>query len=167
MQICVKISFSFVNNFFNNPDFQIFFQLIMATVLGALVGLEREYKKRAAGLRTYSLVSLGAALFTILGLKAAEMYMNLTSSINPSGIVGQIVLGVGFLGAGLIVIRESKVEGLTTAAGLWVVAALGSAVGLRLYSIAAFGAFFTLGILAGFRILEEKLIHKSEEDIDI
>ncbi len=151
-------------NFLNNPQFQIFLQLILATLLGAIVGLEREYKRRAAGLRTYSLVSLGAALFTILGLKAAEMYIDFNNSslgIDPSRIIGQIVLGIGFLGAGLIIIRESRVEGLTTAAGLWVVAAVGAAVGVKLYLIAFFAAFLTLGILSVLRIVEEKFIHKS------
>ena len=152
-------------NFLNNPQFQIFIQLILATLLGGIVGLEREYKRRAAGLRTYSLVSLGAALFTILGLKAAEMYIDSNNSslgIDPSRIIGQIVLGIGFLGAGLIIIRESRVEGLTTAAGLWVVAAVGAAVGVKLYSIAFFAAFLTLGILSVLRIVEEKFIHKSQ-----
>ena len=156
-----------MENFLNNPQFQIFFQLILATILGGLVGLEREYKRRAAGLRTYSLVCLGAALFTILGLKAAEMYIDSNNSslgIDPSRIIGQIVLGIGFLGAGLIVIRESRVEGLTTAAGLWVVAALGAAVGLKLYLIAVFTAFLTLGILSGLRIIEDKIIHKSQQE---
>jgi putative Mg2+ transporter-C (MgtC) family protein len=154
-----------------NSQFQIFFQLFLAVILGGLIGLEREYKKRAAGLRTYSLVSLGAALFTILGIKAAEFYINLNNSslgIDPSRIIGQIVLGVGFLGAGLIIIRESRVEGLTTAAGLWVAAALGAAIGIKLYLIAAFTAFLTLGILSILRIVEEKIIHKNQtEDTEV
>ncbi len=153
-----------MDNFLNNPQFQIFFQLFLATVLGGIVGLEREYKRRAAGLRTYSLVSLGAALFTILGIEAAKFYLyNSGTSFDPSRIIGQIVLGVGFLGAGLIVIREARVEGLTTAAGLWVAAALGAAVGIKLYLVAVFTAFLTLGILAGLSVIEEKIIHKSQE----
>lgn len=157
-----RISVLFVDSFLNNPQIQIFAQLILASLLGALVGLEREYKRRAAGLRTHSLVSLGAALFTILGLEVSNNYLNSADvSFDPSRIIGQIVLGVGFLGAGLIVIRESRVEGLTTAAGLWVAAALGVAVGIKLYSIAVFTAFLTLGILAGLRVIEEKFIHKS------
>ena len=150
---------------FENPQFQIFFQLFLAALLGGLVGLEREYKRRAAGLRTYSLVSLGAALFTILGLEASRIFLNNAEvSFDPSRIIGQIVLGVGFLGAGLIIIRESRVEGLTTAAGLWVVAALGVAVGIKLYLVAVFVAFLTLGILSVLRIVEEKFIHKSQQE---
>lgn len=149
---------------FENPQFQIFFQLFLAAILGGLVGLEREYKKRAAGLRTYSLVALGAALFTILGLESSKLFLNDSGiSFDPSRIIGQIVLGVGFLGAGLIIIRESRVEGLTTAAGLWVAAALGVAIGIKLYLIAVFTAFLTLGILSILRIVEEKFIHKSQQ----
>ena len=149
---------------FENPQFQIFFQLFLAAILGGLVGLEREYKKRAAGLRTYSLVALGAALFTILGLESSKLFLNDSGiSFDPSRIIGQIVLGVGFLGAGLIIIRESRVEGLTTAAGLWAAAALGVAIGIKLYLIAVFTAFLTLGILSILRIVEEKFIHKSQQ----
>ena len=149
---------------FENPQFQIFFQLFLAAILGGLVGLEREYKKRAAGLRTYSLVALGAALFTILGLESSKLFLSDSGiSFDPSRIIGQIVLGVGFLGAGLIIIRESRVEGLTIAAGLWVAAALGAAVGIGLYLIAIFTAFLTLGILSILRIVEEKFIHKSQQ----
>jgi len=147
--------------FLSNPQFQIIFQLLLAAFLGGFIGLERQYKRKAAGLRTYSLVALGAALFTILGIEVSNAYANrLDLSFDPSRVIGQIVLGVGFLGAGLIVIREARVEGLTTAAGLWISAALGAAVGIKLYFVAIFVAFLTLGILSGLRIFEEKIIDK-------
>lgn len=140
-----------------NPQFQIFLQLLLATILGGLVGLEREYKKKEAGLRTYSLVSLGAALFTIISFQIFNFYIGKPGvNFDPSRIVGQIVLGVGFLGAGLIIFRGFRIEGLTTAAGLWVVAAIGVTVGIGLYFLAILVAFLALLILAGLRLVEEK-----------
>lgn len=147
--------------FFSNLE--IIFQLLLAVLLGGLVGLEREYKRKEAGLRTYTLVSLGSAFFTIISFETFNYFLDKsTVSFNPSGIIGQIVLGIGFLGAGLIVYRQSHVEGLTTAAGLWVAAAIGSAVGARLYLSAIFVAFLTILILAGLRIIEEKAFGKGE-----
>jgi len=140
-----------------NPQFQIFLQLLLATILGGLVGLEREYKRKEAGLRTYSLVSLGAALFTIISFQIFNFYIGKPGvSFDPSRIVGQIVLGIGFLGAGLIIFRGFRIEGLTTAAGLWVVAAIGVTVGIGLYFLAILVAFLALLILAGLRLAEEK-----------
>ena len=144
------------------------FQLLLAVVLGGLVGMEREYRRKEAGLRTYALVSLGAALFTIISFEvfnsANFLYSKAGIAFDPARIIGQIVLGIGFLGAGLIVYRQFHVEGLTTAAGLWVVAAIGTAIGAKLYSIAVFVAFLTILILAGLRIIEEKVFGKEMED---
>ena len=139
----------------------IFLELLLATFLGAIIGLEREYQRKEAGLRTYTLVSLGSALFTILG---REMVYDMTSqagmSFDPSRVIAAVVMGVGFIGAGTIIHREVRVEGLTTAAGLWLVAAIGSAVGARFYLPAVFVTFLALGILSGLRIAEEKFIKK-------
>jgi putative Mg2+ transporter-C (MgtC) family protein len=143
-------------------DFQIIIQLILATFLGALIGLEREYKKKEAGLRTYSLVSLGAAFFTIISYTAFESFADQAGiDFDPTRIIGQIVLGIGFLGAGLIIFRGFHIEGLTTAAGLWVAAAIGVAVGTKLYFPAIFATFLVIGILSGLRIFEEKFFEKS------
>ncbi len=125
------------------------------------MGIEREYKGKEAGFRTYTLVSLGAALFTIISVESVVPLLgNVGIVVDPSRIVGQIVLGIGFLGAGLIIFRQSHIEGLTTAAGLWVTAAIGTAVGFHLYFPAIFVSFFTILILAGLRIIEEKLFGK-------
>jgi putative Mg2+ transporter-C (MgtC) family protein len=130
---------------------EVFLQLILATVLGGLVGLEREYKRKEAGLRTHSLVSLGAALFTIISLSPAFHG-------DPLRVIQAVALGIGFIGAGLIIHRECYVEGLTTAAGLWVAAGIGLAVGAKLYLPAIFVTLLAIGILAGLRSLEEKFI---------
>ena len=150
--------------FLDNPQVQILFKLLLAAILGGLVGLEREYKRKEAGLRTYSLVSLGAALFTIISFEVSNLYLAKNGvTFDPSRIVGQIVLGIGFLGAGLIIFRGFHIEGLTTAAGLWVVAAIGVAVATRLYLLAFFVSFLTILILAGLRFLEEKFFSKEEK----
>ncbi len=146
-------------------EFQIIVQLLLAAVLGGLIGLEREYKRKEAGLRTYSLVSLGAAFFTIISFETFRLLADQSGiSFDPARIIGQIVLGIGFLGAGLIIFRGFHIEGLTTAAGLWVTAAIGVAVGAKLYFPAIFVSLLAIGILAGLRLVEEKVFGKSFEE---
>jgi len=146
-------------------NLELIFQLLLAVLLGGLVGIEREYKRKEAGLRTYALVSLGAAFFTMISF---EVFNSLSGkpgvSLDPSRIIDQIVLGIGFLGAGLIIYRQFRVEGLTTAAGLWVVAAIGAAVGVHLYFLAIFVTFLTVLVLAGLRIFEEKFLGTKESE---
>ena len=140
---------------------EIFWQLILATVLGGLVGLEREFSRKEAGLRTYALASLGAAFFTIIALESIKLFTGFTG-FDPSRIVGQIVLGIGFIGAGSIIHREFRVTGLTTAAGLWITAAIGTAVGIKLYVPAIFAAILAVLVLAALRPIEEKFIKGKE-----
>jgi len=138
-----------------------FGQLILAVLLGGLVGLEREYNRKEAGLRTFALVSLGAAFFTIIAYEAVKIFFETPPvGFDPTRIIGQIVLGIGFLGAGLIIYKESRVEGLTTAAGLWVVAGIGAAVGTKLYLPAVFVTFLVITVLTGLRLAEERFIKK-------
>lgn len=116
-------------------------RLLFAMVIGALLGLEREQKQRPAGLRTYTLVCVGAALASVTNLYMCQMY----PGVDPSRIPAQIVSGIGFLGAGTIMVTKiHKVKGLTTAAGLWCCAAVGIAVG---------AGFYTGAILAGVMIV--------------
>lgn len=142
-------------------NFQIIFQVILATFLGALIGLEREFKKKEAGLQTYSLVSLGSCLFTII---CFELFNNFTGkggiNFDPSRVVQAVAVGIGFLGAGVIFQRPSKIEGLTTAAGLWTVSSIGIAVGVRLYLLASFSTLLVISILFGFGFLEKKYFKK-------
>jgi putative Mg2+ transporter-C (MgtC) family protein len=107
-------------------------RLALAGVLGGLIGLERELRDREAGLRTHLLVALGAALFTIVGAYGFASF-RLT---DPTRVAAQIVTGIGFLGAGAIIRQGSTIRGLTTAATLWVVAAVGLASGAGYYSAA-------------------------------
>jgi len=152
-------------DFLSSPQVQIALQLILSAFLGGLIGLERESKQRAAGLRTNSLVCLGATLFTLISFNGFYWWLGKTGvAFDPSRIISTIVMGVGFIGAGLIIYRQFRVEGLTTAAGIWVVAGIGIAIGAKLYFTAIFATFLVLAILNGLRILEEKAFAKEEEN---
>ena len=151
--------------FLANPQLTIIFQLILAAFFGALIGLEREYIKKEAGLRTFCLVCLGATLFTSLTHGISDFLIEKQGIvIDPTRIIGQIVVGVGFLGAGLIIFRQARVEGLTTAAALWVTAAIGAAIGVEFYFLAAFTTLLTILVLTSFRLIEEKFLGTKEPD---
>ena len=105
-------------------DVQMFLRLLIAVVLGALVGFERERAGKPAGVRTHGMVSLGAALFAVVSLHGFG------NTGDPGRVAAQIVTGIGFLGAGAILHQRRNVHGLTTAASLWVTAAIGLAVGV-------------------------------------
>ena len=113
---------------------------IYATLLGALVGLERQLHGHDAGLRTYGAVSLGACLFALVSSHIP--------GADPTRIAANIVTGVGFLGAGLLLRAEGRTTGLTTAATLWAVAAVGTAVAFSMYVLATLAALLILGLLA-------------------
>ena len=140
---------------------EIIIQLILATVLGALIGLEREIKRKEAGLQTYSLVALGTCLFTLISIELFNSFLGKTgASLDLLRIIQAIAIGIGFIGAGVIFRQPSGIIGLTTAAGLWVTAAIGIAVGVKLYFLAIFTTFLAFLILAGFGLLEEKFLKK-------
>lgn len=113
-------------------------RLVVAAVFGAMIGLEREIHGHQAGVRTHMLVSLGSAIFTVLSIYGFHAVAG-TGSVDPSRISAQIVTGIGFLGAGAIIKFGMNVRGLTTAASLWVVAAVGLAAGTGSYFVAAVG----------------------------
>lgn len=104
-------------------------RLVCATMLGAMLGLERSLAGKHAGMRTYALVSMGSALFTMAGVAAAYQFA-MFSSVNPLHLAGFVAVGIGFIGSGLAVFRGEHPVELTTAAGIWVVAAVGVATGL-------------------------------------
>ena len=139
-------------------ELEIFGQLALATILGALTGIERELAKKSAGMRTFALVSLGAAFFTIISTLAFEKIPG--SNFDISKIPSQIVVGVGFIGGGLIIFYRSHLRGLTTAAGLWVAAAIGMAVGFKFYLLAIFTTFLTVLVFVLFWVIEEKIVRK-------
>lgn len=122
-------------------------RLVSALILGGVVGIEREYRSKDAGFRTHFLVALGAALFTII-----SQYGFGDTVKDTSRVAAQVVSGIGFLGAGLIVFQRNVVRGLTTAAGLWVTAAIGMACGAGMFYVAA---VVTGLILFGLEVLNE------------
>lgn len=129
-------------------QFEMFVQIALAFGLGGLLGLQREYSHKAAGLRTYSLVAVGAALFTIISLNGFNEFLLMDASrYDPSRIASNIVVGIGFLGAGVIIFRGVKVEGLTTAAGMWIAAGIGMAIGVKMYALAIFTTFLVFLVL--------------------
>jgi putative Mg2+ transporter-C (MgtC) family protein len=131
-------------------------RLIVALALGAVVGLERERQERAAGLRTVTMVSLGSCLFTIVG---AYGFPN----TDPSRVAAQIVTGIGFLGAGTIFLRKDLVRGLTTAATIWTVAAIGMASGTARYFEAAFTTLLILAVLMVLKPIEKRFFKRPNE----
>ena len=123
-------------------------KLLLAVLLGAMIGYEREMKHRPAGLRTHMLVSLGSALFTMLSLNAFP-------GSDPARIAAGILVGIGFIGAGTVLQMKEKIIGLTTAASLWVTAAIGMAAGAGFYIAAIITA------VASFIILWIKELEKN------
>src|SRR3989344_583622 len=110
-------------------------QLTLSTVLGMLIGIERQRRGKPAGLRTYTLVALGSTLFTAISLNGGLSGIG-AGGYDPSRLASQVVVGIGFIGAGMIFLKEDSVFGLTTAAGLWATAAVGMAIGFSLYAVA-------------------------------
>lgn len=131
-------------------------RLTVAALLGGLLGLERTIAGKVAGIRTYALVSLGSALFIIVSeLMVAQS--GGPAIVDPLRMASQVVVGIGFLGAGLIVFHESRLNGLTTAAGLWVTAGIGVTVGFSFYLIASFATLLTLAVFTLLWLIEKKI----------
>ncbi|MGH9051443.1 MAG: MgtC/SapB family protein [Acidimicrobiia bacterium] len=131
-------------------------RLGMAALLSGVVGFEREAAQKAAGLRTHILVGLGAALFGLLSLEGFR-------APDPSRIAAQVVTGIGFLGAGAIFREGRLVRGLTTAAGLWTVAAIGLAAGAAMYAVAVAATVVTLIVLYGLRYVDRIVAARTEQ----
>jgi putative Mg2+ transporter-C (MgtC) family protein len=132
----------------------VLFRLGVAAGLGAAIGLEREFDEKAAGLRTHMLVSLGSALFTMIGAYGFQDFAS--ARTDPSRIAAQVVTGIGFLGAGVIFRQGFTVRGLTTAASLWVVAAVGMAAGAGFWKGAVIGTVVGIVSLRPLEWLKER-----------
>lgn len=146
-------------------QWEILARLTVAVLLGLVVGAERSRVGKRAGMRTYALVSLGAALFVVIAGVVSFKYAE-TFVFDPLRVASQIVVGIGFLGAGVIFVQRQVLTGLTTAAGLWVVAAIGAATGYGLYIIATYVTFLTLVIFEILWYVEERFIHTVRTDIE-
>jgi putative Mg2+ transporter-C (MgtC) family protein len=133
------------------PPVDLWARLFLAAGLGAAIGVERELRQKAAGLRTNILIALGSAIFTVVSLEIARM------GGTPDRIAASIVTGIGFLGAGSILRSGKSIHGMTTAATIWVNASVGMAAGAGLYTIAITGTIITLIVLALLPYLEQRL----------
>ena len=141
-------------------EFEALFRVGVATVLGALLGLEREMTGKPAGLRTHMLVAEGAALFMVVSILLTQQFGVLNAAnvrVDVTRIGSTIVTGVGFLGAGMILQARDRVYGLTTAAGIWVAAAIGTVAGSGFYIVSVFGTILGLLTLVALRVVERRL----------
>ncbi|MBI5813995.1 MAG: MgtC/SapB family protein [Nitrospinae bacterium] len=137
-------------------------KLLISALFGAFIGIERQIRGRQAGFRTQLLVCFGSCLFTIISIRAYEIYGTVT---DPGRIAAQIITGIGFLGAGAILKTGNLVRGLTTAASLWVVSAVGMAVGFGEYLLAAVATAIAIANLVLLKYFESALAQENYADI--
>lgn len=144
---------------------EILFRLFLASVFGGLIGLERERKDWTAGMRTHMMVSLGAALIMMVSAFGFSDVLGRENIVlDPSRIAAQVVSGIGFIGAGTILfMNKGRIRGLTTAAGLWTVAAIGLATGAGMYFAACAATLFALAILWALQPLEKRITQKFKQ----
>lgn len=131
-------------------EYEILLRFLLASLWGGIVGIEREYRSKSAGFRTMTLISIGACFFTVMSL-------GIGNPSSPDRIASNIVTGIGFLGAGVIFRGENQVNGITTAATIWAVAAVGMGIGAGYYMPAAFACIFILIILALLPYVETRI----------
>lgn len=141
-------------------DIQVVLRLLVSAVLSGLIGLERQLHRRAAGLRTHILVSVGSTLIMLTSMYIFDIYKDKVLS-DPSRIASGIITGIGFLGAGTIIRYGEEIKGLTTAATLWVAAAVGMAVGCGFYLAACATTIIALAVLLLLKTIENKVLGKS------
>lgn len=134
---------------------EVILKLLLSLVLGGIVGFEREYKSRPAGLRTHILVCIGAALVQITAVNYFRN--NGLTNMDPMRLGAQVISGIGFLGAGTILKEGANIKGLTTAASIWVVGCIGIAVGTGLYIEATAATILIYVALRGFKVIEDNM----------
>jgi len=150
------------------PEHIMAIRLVIAAICGAVIGFERQIRTSEAGLRTHILVSVAAALFTIL---AFEIYHTIGTGsgvqADPIRAVEAVTAGIAFLGAGAIFRSGGTVQGLTTGAGMWMAGAVGVACALGFYTLAAGATLLAVLVLAALRVVSHRLIKKSAEDAQL
>ncbi|MBI2971671.1 MAG: MgtC/SapB family protein [Candidatus Aenigmarchaeota archaeon] len=130
-------------------------RLVVAALLGSIIGIERELHGKPAGMRTHALVCLGSCLFALVSVMIAG------GSVDPTRIAAGVVTGIGFLGAGTIFMAKDKIHGLTTAAEMWVLAAIGIAVGTGFYVVALATTALVFLLLVPGKLLEKKVVRRA------
>ncbi|MGD2079049.1 MAG: MgtC/SapB family protein [Chloroflexota bacterium] len=136
-------------------------QVLAAALLGGFIGLEREWRGHEAGFRTNMLIAMGACLFTIISIHGFPLEDS--SARDTSRVAAGIVTGIGFLGAGAIIQSQQRVKGMTTAATVWLVAAIGMTVGVKAYALAVFSSVLTFIILQFLRPVSKTVSHLGDE----
>jgi len=137
-------------------ELEILTKIVVSAVLGGLVGLERTMALKHAGMRTFALVAMGATLFIVVAQMVASQYAGFIN-MDVMRILASIISGIGFLGAGMILMQKNSLHGLTTAAGLWATAGIGAAVGFGMYYLATFTVLIILTLFTGMWFIEEKV----------
>ena len=137
------------------------FKLCLSLMLGCCVGFERKRKGQIAGVRTFALISMGATLAMLLSIYVPQEYLGLKNG-DPGRIAAQVVTGIGFLGAGAIIQMKGSVRGLTTAAGIWMIAAIGMAVGVGMYLL----AIVATGLILVVLVILERLEHRISAGVE-
>ena len=150
---------------FFTQNSEIIIRLAVAVGLGMLIGVERLLVHKEAGMKTHALVSMGAALFIIISEFLVIKYSNL-GGFNPAMIAANIIVGVGFLGAGSIIHNGNRLSGLTTAAGFWVTAGIGMACGFGLFTLAIISTALVLIIFIVLNVIERPIRRISDNNID-
>ncbi len=147
---------------------QFIFRIFIAGLLGGAIGLEREYRAKEAGFRTHFLVGLGSGLFMIISAHGfSDILITEATRYDVSRIASQVVSGIGFIGAGCIIFQKNAVRGLTTAAGLWVTAAIGMSAGAGMYAVATAATVMVIVCLELMDFLHNHVFKNShQEDSD-
>ena len=147
-----------LTEFLSSLDWAMISRLLVAAVLGGVVGFERERSGKVAGLRTHTLVSVGAALLSVISIKLFQIFPSVNGVAGfDYHLIANIVVGIGFIGAGTILRRDNRIEGTTTAASLWFVSAIGMASGFGFYQEAVATAVVVYIVLAGLWLVEKYL----------
>lgn len=160
--ICIYI-YTSINDIDINTINSIF-RLMLSLLLGSIVGYERKRKGQTAGVRTFSLIAMGATLAMLLSIYVPQEYLGLKNG-DPGRIAAQVITGVGFLGAGAIIQMKGSVRGLTTAAGIWMVATIGMAVGVGMYWVSIAATALILFILVQLERIEHRVSLGSESRV--
>ncbi len=141
--------------------FAVIIRIVLSAVLGGMIGMEREVHRHQAGLRTHILVCMGSCLIMLTSLYVFDIYKEI-NVVDPSRIAAGAITGIGFIGAGAIIRYGTSVKGLTTAASLWIAAAVGLAVGCGFYLAGIFTTLVTVVVLLFLRNFEKELLGKGE-----
>lgn len=137
------------------------YKMLLSMLLGAVVGFERKRRGQTAGVRTFSLISMGATIAMLLSIYVPQEYMGLKNG-DPGRIAAQVITGIGFLGAGAIIQMKGSIRGLTTAAGIWMVAIIGMAVGVGMYWVSVIACGLILFILVQLERIENHVSRGSQ-----